>query len=90
MEKKRKLSLERKHNLTGWAFLLPAAVLIFSILVLSLLSIISIKPCPKSSSKFFRNKTRLPSNLQELVLYNQVQKTVADSINYTIQFTSFQ
>lgn len=29
MEKKRKLSLERKHNLTGWAFLLPAAILIF-------------------------------------------------------------
>lgn len=28
MEKKRKLSLERKHNLTGWAFLLPAAILI--------------------------------------------------------------
>ena len=29
MEKKRKLSLEKKHNLTGWAFLLPAAILIF-------------------------------------------------------------
>ena len=30
MEKKRKLSLERKHNLTGWAFLLPAAILFLS------------------------------------------------------------
>ena len=30
MKKKRaKLSLEKKHNLTGWAFLLPAAILIF-------------------------------------------------------------
>ena len=35
MEKKRKLSLERKHNLTGWAFLLPAAILIFLFLFLS-------------------------------------------------------
>ena len=30
MEKKKaKLSLEKKHNLTGWAFLLPASILIF-------------------------------------------------------------
>ena len=30
MEKKKaKLSLEKRHNLTGWAFLLPAAILIF-------------------------------------------------------------
>ena len=30
MEKKKaELSLEKKHNLTGWAFLLPASVLIF-------------------------------------------------------------
>lgn len=28
-KKKAKLSLEKKHNLTGWAFLLPAAILIF-------------------------------------------------------------
>lgn len=28
-KKKEKLSLEKKHNLTGWAFLLPAAILIF-------------------------------------------------------------
>ena len=27
--KKRKFSFERKYNLTGWAFLLPAAILIF-------------------------------------------------------------
>ena len=26
---KKKLSLEKKHNLTGWAFLLPASILIF-------------------------------------------------------------
>ncbi len=29
MKKKRKLSLEKRHNLIGWAFLLPAAILIF-------------------------------------------------------------
>ena len=30
MEKKKaKLSLEKRHNLTGWAFLLPASILIF-------------------------------------------------------------
>ena len=30
MEKKKtKLTLEKKHNLTGWIFLLPAAILIF-------------------------------------------------------------
>lgn len=28
-KKKAKLSLEKKHNLTGWAFLIPAALLIF-------------------------------------------------------------
>ena len=28
-KKKAKLSLETKHNLTGWAFLIPAAILIF-------------------------------------------------------------
>lgn len=35
MEKKRKLSLERKHNLTGWAFLLPGSYIDFCILFLS-------------------------------------------------------
>lgn len=28
-QKKAKMSLEKKHNLTGWAFLIPAALLIF-------------------------------------------------------------
>ena len=28
-KKKTKLTLEKKYNLTGWAFLLPAAILIF-------------------------------------------------------------
>ena len=28
-QKKVKMSLEKKHNLTGWAFLIPAALLIF-------------------------------------------------------------
>ena len=27
-QKKAKMSLEKKHNLTGWAFLIPAALLI--------------------------------------------------------------
>lgn len=29
MQKKAKMSLEKRHNLTGWAFLIPAALLIF-------------------------------------------------------------
>ena len=29
MQKKEKMSLEKRHNLTGWAFLIPAALLIF-------------------------------------------------------------
>ena len=28
-QKKAKMSLEKKHNLTGWSFLIPAALLIF-------------------------------------------------------------
>ena len=28
-QKKVKMSLEKKHNLTGWVFLIPAALLIF-------------------------------------------------------------
>ncbi len=28
-QKKAKMSLEKRHNLTGWAFLIPAALLIF-------------------------------------------------------------
>ena len=28
-KKKTKLTLEKQYNLTGWAFLLPAALLIF-------------------------------------------------------------
>ena len=27
-QKKAKMSLEKKHNLTGWAFLIPAALLL--------------------------------------------------------------
>ena len=28
-QKKAKMNLEKRHNLTGWAFLIPAALLIF-------------------------------------------------------------
>ena len=34
MQKKAKMSLEKRHNLTGWAFLIPAALLIFYFLLL--------------------------------------------------------
>ncbi len=34
-KKKTKLTLEKKYNLTGWAFLLPAATFNFCILFLS-------------------------------------------------------
>lgn len=34
-QKKAKMSLEKKHNLTGWAFLIPAALLIFIFCFLS-------------------------------------------------------
>ena len=36
-KKKTKLTLEKKYNLTGWAFLLPAAILIFVFHFLSFL-----------------------------------------------------
>ena len=34
MQKKAKMSLEKRHNLTGWAFLIPAALLIFIFCIL--------------------------------------------------------
>lgn len=46
-QKKAKMSLEKKHNLTGWAFLIPAALLIFIFCFYPMIQAIILSILPK-------------------------------------------
>ena len=88
MQKKAKMSLEKRHNLTGWAFLIPAALLIFVFcfypMVQALILSFSKKGTGGSTFVGLANYQRILKDKTKMVYYFVILNEVGDLLLVSI------